>query len=155
MTVEREEREPTHVRKFSYVRLQSGGARTIAVLSRPGDAPALAVSRFRDGQLVTRILFHVGLELDVLRAAIAYAENPELPGAVKAGSMPHGTELCVWVRAVEPGVIGVGRVHADGRRLGSVTYLKGDEFVALKLAVSHIRRMTRGRAPLGKGIEKC
>lgn len=138
----------TTVREFSDVRLKADRMyRTIAILSKEGDRPCLALTIFDGGKPTTRVLFHAGAELAPMIEAIRIVRDPAFRGGVKAcGSFPIGRGAVITVSAQaplgkRPGVL-VVHSRSDGTQLGNGTSIFGDELVALEAACSALLAMT-------------
>lgn len=137
----------TTVREFSCVDLKSGGARTVAALERPGDRAVLAITFFRDGKVVTRMLFFSGRDVDVVEAAIFHARDPELSDERDAGLIPVGSGcfIRVWASADRgSGAVVFQRQHGN-RDLGRPTRIKRAELDALEQAVEYVKARSRAR----------
>jgi hypothetical protein len=145
---------PSFVHEFSSVALRNGDARTIAVLSRPGDRPAVALSRFRAGQALTRALFHE-FELAPLERALELVRDRDFVGTEVTGKIPNGPELILTVKVHATGTeryIAIGRQRAaDGTHVGRATELRGLEIDALGAAIDELRRRAADAAPTTKG----
>jgi hypothetical protein len=136
------------VREFSRVPLRCGHERQIAILSRAGDQPALAITCFvANGEQIARTIFRGPHEVEVLSAAIRLARGPSLRGRANAGILHHGANvrLHVWACANtgKPAAVCFARRTADGCHIGGPTALDGDELDALEQAARCIRRIMR------------
>lgn len=138
----------TTVRELFATDLLSGLSQTLALLSRPGDRPALALTRFRAGRVETRVLFHV-TDLEPIDRALALVAEPAFVGVQSAGRLPTG-EIFVEVFAMSDSVHGptvaIGRVKRDGTPLGDKTYLNRHRLEALRVGVAELKRLTGGVA---------
>jgi hypothetical protein len=134
------------VHEFSRVDLFSG-RRTIAVLSRPGDQPVLAITFWRPGErtATARLLLHHGAAPTVaVEAAVRVARNPNFTeGRRHTGSCPiHDVFLSVSASRIHgtdhraPPCVLIGWTRADGTPQGRPMALKGLELDALEAALA-------------------
>lgn len=121
-----------------------GIQRSIAVLHRDGDEPAITIARWTmNGECIGRLTLH-RRDLAPLVRAVALAREGR---AGTAGDILHGdVALRIWThadsRADRPIAILMGRVRvADGERIGSVSTYVGDELAALARAIDVIERL--------------
>ena len=121
--------------------------RTIAILSKEGDRPCVAITIFDGGKPTSRFLFHAGDELTPLLEAIRIVRDPAFRRGTKAcGSLPvsRGARVNVSAQAPAGKLPGVWIVHSrdDGEQLGSGTSIYGEELDALEAACTALVAMT-------------
>ncbi len=139
----------TNVREFSDVRLKAERMRRIiAILSKEGDRPCVAITIFDGGKPTSRFLFHAGDELTPLLEAIRVVRDPGFREGLKAcGSFPmsHGARVTVSAQAPIGKLPAVLIVHSrdDGKQLGNGTSIFGAELDALDAACSALLELQR------------
>jgi hypothetical protein len=134
------------VREFSRVRLAGTERRTIAILSREGDRPALAIARWEGQRQTGRILIRRP-ELAALEDALRWARDPFLAGRHGTGAIDYGGGLrcLVWAhrddaRGRAPAVV-LATVRDDGSHVGRPTTIGGAELDGLALAATAFRAL--------------
>jgi len=127
----------THVTVFSRLELVTI-TRTIAILSRPGDRPALAISWFRGRSLVTRLLWHADA-LEPLERALTAQES-----GVCGSTVSDRGEVRVVVAVRVQGddrAIGIWRELVEtSAPLGRTTWIRASEVELLRVAIAELRK---------------
>ncbi len=138
----------SQVEEFSAVRLDADTTRTIAILTRPGDAACLAVSRFSKGACLGAIRIrapHAAAVLLVVEAALEGRTTPPCSVPDRGGA---------WsVVATSTGRAVVLALALDGSTRGRPTTLAGVELdafarAARALALTFDARATVARSSL-------
>jgi hypothetical protein len=132
------------VREFHSRALRNGDARTIAILSRADDNPALAITVFRDGRPLTRVLW-TRRELRPLETAFDLLSDPRFDGVARAGATRHGAGLSLVVEARACGAdrgVAFWR-EANGQVVGRAVPIYGAELDALRQAVAELQRLAK------------
>lgn len=124
--------DATAVRQFSAVELRNLDVRTIAVLHKPGDQPAVTVAIWRDGRELTRRLIHQ-CDLATVRAALAVAQDRATHERRHVGTIEQGaTALDLYACGGPSGCVALQRrAVASGARVGREVPLVGEELAAL------------------------
>ena len=132
------DRPRSRVTEFGRWTRQSGAQRTIALLTRPGLQPAVAIAHWRDGLAAGLILIFADHE-PVVRSAIEAARGASSrrfdAGAMQSAAGDH--VLRVWSR---DHTIGIGKTSSSGAHLGKATILDSAEIDALELALDALRQ---------------
>lgn len=138
----------TAVQEFSRALRQNGVVRSIAILRRDGDRPALAVSTFRGSRILTRVLLFAGPEIELLSCAVRCARGPEFIGSQVAGAVSHG-DLRLWILTrsdgVRPPAVLLARSTPGGGRVGRPIAICGAELDALEAALEEFQRIAAPR----------